>query len=189
MRRATVVLVAASLSLILAGSAAAQSGPPERTQEPIFGVVSDNSTYVLFINVTSEAFCFWLKSGDIGTNPNPTVVAPVTVQQKETGKGAVVETFRATVYAELWTVMDGDPWVVCDGGGELVGTGTVFFVGTDNDLFVSGTRINSFGGTLHGAVHGDDGAWGVSASLRAQITQDGEFRLLRESLAVRTLRQ
>jgi hypothetical protein len=179
MRRAIAVVVAASLGLILAAPVAAQSGPPEQTQEPIFGVVSDSSTYVLFVNITAEEFCAW------DFESPPPVVELVTVTQKETGKGAVVETFRATVYAELWAVEGGDLEAICGAGeGELLGTGTVFTVSTDNDLFVSGTRTNAFGATLHGTIHGDDGAWRVSGSFRA-LVQDEEFRLLSERLSVR----
>jgi hypothetical protein len=185
MRRLIAFVTAASLAVVLAAQAAAQSGPPQQTQEPIFGVASDQSTYVLFINITAEDFCAWIEEGDF--EAPPPVVAPVTVQQKVTGQGAVVETFRATVYAELWAVEGGDPEAICEGAGELVGTGTVFTVSTDNDVFVSGTRTNAFGATLHGTIHGDEGTFGVSGAFRALITMD-EFRVLREQLSVRPAR-
>ena len=186
MRRIVGILTAACLVLMLAGPVAAQGGPPQRSQEPIFGVVSDFSTYVLFINITAENFCAFVEAGDF-ESPAP-VEDLITVQQKETGKGAVVQTFRATVYAELWAVEGGDLEAICQGAGELLGTGTVFIVSTDNDLFVSGTRTNAFGSTLHGTVRGEDGAWRVSGKFRALIAQDGEFRLLRDSLTVRAAR-
>jgi hypothetical protein len=182
MRRVLSVLTAAALALTLAGPVAAQGGPPDRTQEPVFGFVSDQSTYVLLVNITAEDFCAWVEDEFQGM---PRVASLVTVQQKETGQGAVVETFRATVYAELWAIEGGDLGAICAGEGDLLGTGTVFWVSTDNDLFVSQSRTNSFGGALQGTIHGADGAWRVTGQFRAQITQDGEFRLLRESVTVR----
>lgn len=181
MRRLVGILAAASLVLMLTGPVAAQGGPPQRSQEPVFAIASDFSTYVLFANITADSFCAWEEGP-------PPVEELITVQDKETGKGAVVASFRATVYAELWAVEGGDPGAICAGEGELLGTGTVHFLSTDNDLFVSGTRTNSFGGALHGTVRGEDGGWSVSGQFRALITQDGEFRVLRESLTVRAVR-
>jgi hypothetical protein len=170
---------------MLAGPVAAQGGPPQPSQEPIFSAVSDFSTNVLLVNITAENLCAWIEAGDFESPPD--VVELITVQQKETGKGAIVETFRTTAYAELWAV-DGDPEAICAGEGGLLGTGTVFTVSTDNDLFVSGTRTNAFGATLHGTVSGENGAWRVSGQFRALVSQDGEFRVQRESLTVRAVR-
>jgi hypothetical protein len=186
MRRFIGTLTAACLVLAMAGPATAQGGRPQVTQEPIWGLVSDFSNYLLFVNITAENLCAWVEEEDFESPAD--VNELITVQGKETGKGAWVETFRTTAYAELWAVDGGEFGPVCAGEGELLAAGTVWWVSTDNDLFVSGTRTNSFGGSVHGVLHGADGAWRVSGQFRAQISRDFEFHLRRDSLSVRAVR-
>jgi hypothetical protein len=183
MRRLIRVVIACSVALVVSGPVAAQGEPPQQREEPVWIVTADQSGHVLFVNVTADDFCAWLAAG---APPSPPDVGElVTVQRKVTGQGAIVETFRATVGAELWT--EAEPGAICDGGGERLGTGTVVIGSTDNDLFLSGTRANAFGGRLHGTISGDAGSWRVSGVFRALIS-DGQFRLLHESLRVTAVR-
>lgn len=65
----------------------------------------------------------------------------------------------------------------------VIATGTGNVRGTDNDADVSLTRNNTFGTRLNGRVVDDTGqAWSVQAVFRARITQDDEFKLIREDV-------
>lgn len=183
MRRLIRIIIAGSLAIVASGPVAAQGEPPQQREEPVWIVAADQSIHVLFVNVTADDFCAWVHAGD-PTSP-PDVGELVTVKQKETGQGAIVGTFRATVEAELWT--EEEPGAICEGGGERLGTGTVFTGSTDNDLFASGTRANAFGARLHGTLSGEKGSWRVSGVFRALIS-DGQFRLLHERLRVTAVR-
>jgi hypothetical protein len=62
---------------------------------------------------------------------------------------------------------------------EPIATGTVRVVLTDNDVDVSLTRTNAFGFTAKGTLERADGtACGFSATFRALVTQEDEFRVL-----------
>lgn len=66
---------------------------------------------------------------------------------------------------------------------EPIATGTVRVVVNDNDLDVSLTRTNAFGGTATGTLERADGtACAFSATFRALITKEGEFRVLVEDI-------
>ncbi len=65
----------------------------------------------------------------------------------------------------------------------VIATGTGNVRGTDNDANVSLTRNNTFGNRLSGRVVDDSGqAWSVQAVFRARVTQDDEFKLIREDV-------
>jgi hypothetical protein len=62
---------------------------------------------------------------------------------------------------------------------EPIATGTVRVVLNDNDVDVSLTRTNSFGFTAKGTLERADGtACAFSATFRALITREGEFRVV-----------
>jgi hypothetical protein len=66
---------------------------------------------------------------------------------------------------------------------EPIATGTVRVVLNDNDLDVSLTRTNAFGYTATGTLERADGtACAFSATFRALITKQGEFRVLVEDI-------
>jgi len=69
-------------------------------------------------------------------------------------------------------------------GDESIAVGTADINVVDNDLFVSGTRTNSFGYSAHGVL--TDVATGsrvnYSETFRAQIKKNGEFRALVENI-------
>ena len=75
--------------------------------------------------------------------------------------------------------------VIAGGSLELLASGTVRVVATDNDLEVSLTRTNSFGHHATGRLFTPEGdACRFRGVARAQITRDGEFRLLKEDVVL-----
>jgi hypothetical protein len=184
MRRLGVVATAAAvLTMLVAAPVAA--GPPERVDEPIFGILLDEEReLVVFLNIDRDAFCDWVADDFEGPAP---VNELVEVKSKVTGKGAIVESFQTTMSVDLWALdPDAELEDACedtDAQESPWATGTLRVTSNDNDLEVSGTRMNSFGARGQGVVHDVDGnAWRLSFNFRAQITRDGEFRLLVDRL-------
>jgi len=111
---------------------------------------------------------------------------PADHQFVATASGAVVVRISG-VGRPIW-VYDGSLDEVCGavlGGGTpaLVAAGTVRETYTDNDLFVSGTRVNSFGTNATGVVVDLAGqTWGLVASGRLHWTLDGDLRVVTEDI-------
>jgi hypothetical protein len=155
------------------------AGPPERSEEPIFFLFPDpDNRLAVFVNITRENFCAWAAGGFDGAPPVETLVP---VQFKETGQGAIVASFHAEAPVELWQ-LDADvppflgPCEDTDDQDAPWATGTARFGLTDNDVDVSLTRTNSFGGRTQATVTDADGrVWRYSCSGRFHITKDDEF--------------
>ena len=77
---------------------------------------------------------------------------------------------------------------ICDQvfAGEIpdpIASGTVRIVLNDNDAALSLTRANALGATVTGTLERADGTTcRFSATFRALISKDGEFRLLKEDI-------
>lgn len=94
--------------------------------------------------------------------PRPEGIAPFTVQQKETGKGAIVESTRGRdIPTELWRQVENPPGVgpCTDTEGEIepFATGTSMARSNDNNLFDSPSRNTSFGNHLKASLTDADG--------------------------------
>jgi hypothetical protein len=173
-----------AVALMTVPAVAASAGPPERFEEPFFSVsVDEGNELAVFLGITRDNACAWEAGGFEGPPPADGVVS---LQVKETGKGAIVVSFQGEVSIELWQ-FDGDvPPLsgVCEATDDQDGpwaTGMARWGGTDNDVDVSLTRTNSFGDRVHATLFdADGGAWIYSFSFRAQITKDDEFILRAE---------
>lgn len=89
--------------------------------------------------------------------PRPDGIAPFTVQQKETGKGAIVESTRGkNIPTEVWRQVDDPPGVgPCTdtfGETEPFATGTSMAKSNDNNVFDSPSRNTSFGNHLKASL-------------------------------------
>ena len=187
-----ILIVMAALLVALAVVAPVHADPPERTDEPIFGVFPDlEHGLAVFWNITRDDFCAWAAGGFEGAPP---VVELVPATNLETGKGAVVASYKATRPIELWAVDSDvppltDPCSDTDEESQPWASGTAHVVYTDNDRFVSLTRMNSFGERGQGTVHDAGGdAWHYSWTFRAQVDQDGEFEVVQEHFTLKKRR-
>ncbi len=176
-RTSRCVLVA--LLLVLAVSAPASADPPERTEDPLISVFPDvKYELAVFWNITRADYCAWEESGFTGAPP---VERLVPVQYIETANGAVVAKISATSTLELWTLdADADFSSACadtDDSSAPWAVGSADVTGNDNDLFVSGSRTNSFGHRGRGSVWDASGAgWRYVWTFRALIDGDFEYR-------------
>ena len=94
--------------------------------------------------------------------PRPDGIAPVTVQQKETGKGAIVESVRGKdIPTELWRQVENPPGVgPCTDTADATepfATGTSMVKSNDNNLFDSPSRNTSFGNHVKASLTDVDG--------------------------------
>ncbi len=159
----------------------AQASPPETFDVPIIVLFADEeNSNAVFWNITRDDFCGWAAGGFMGEPPAIELV-PITVN--ETGKGAIVASYKETRPIELWNFDDPDDLVdPCTDTDEQAGpwaTGDVTVKAHDNDLFVSLTRMNAFGENGTGTVYdGDGAAWHYSWTFLAQIDMDGDFRIV-----------
>jgi hypothetical protein len=174
MRRTLVVVLSAVL--VLASTMPATAGPPERADWPIhFNAFDADNGLLTFVNMTRDNLCDWAAGGFDGPPP---VEELITVQSKETGQGAVVESLRAQLPFEIWA-FEGVPSFANVCAPELEGpwaTGTGRVSWTDNDFFISGTRTNSFGGSFQASVTDTEGVdWRYTFRLRFEISMDDEF--------------
>lgn len=137
-----------------------------------------------FVNITRHDYCAWETGGFVGPPP---VGELVETQLHETGQGALVVTFRADVSIELWMFDDDVPPLVgpcedTDGQAGPWATGSARIEANDNDLDVSGTRTNSFGGRGQATVADANGdLWHYSWLMRLRISRDGEFAVSAEN--------
>jgi hypothetical protein len=170
-----------ALVLALAVAAPAAAAPPERTEDPIFQTFPDvKYELVVFWNITRADFCAWEENDFTG---DPPVGRLVPVQYIETAHGAVVAKYSATSTLELWALdADADfsgPCADTDDSSAPWAAGSAHVTGNDNDLFVSGSRTNSFGDRGHGTVWDASGAgWRYNWTFRALIDRDNEFRVV-----------
>jgi hypothetical protein len=181
MRKLLTVALAMAL-LVLA--VPLQAAPPETIEEPVFFIFPDfEYGLAVFWNVTREEFCDWEDSGFAGPPPAGSLIE---VTYKETGQGAIVQSFRATGHLELWTLDDDasleGPCQDTDDQTAPLAVGEARVALNDNDLEASGTRTNSFGDRGQGKViDGDGGRWHYSWVFHALIDKDGFFTVAVEN--------
>lgn len=73
--------------------------------------------------------------------------------------------------------------VVAGASPEPIANGTIRVVVNDNDVFASLSRTNAFGYTATGTLERPDGMpCAFSATFRAPITREDEFRVLAEDI-------
>jgi hypothetical protein len=146
----------------------------------------------VFVNITARDFCDWV----VDPQGPPPAVEPVTVQVKETGKGALVASVKADdLNIEMWNFDEGVPPLVgpcediadqlAEPDAEPFATGTASYQGNDNDLMGGGTGGNSFGDSGRALVTGQDGVdysydWGFRVNSRCHAPEDGPPACLRE---------
>ena len=182
MRMRTVLVAAmAVLALALGLTAQTSAAPPEQVElddfSPLFADVENGLG--LFVNIGRDDYCEWVDGGFVGPPP---VEQTISVQLKETGKGAVVASFQGDLSIELWRFDPDvpplvDPCVDTDAQSGPWATGTAHIVANDNDFDGSLTRTNSFGVRGQGTVEdASGGTWHLSWTDRVQITKDDEFR-------------
>ena len=179
MRRRTALIAALALALGL--TAQTSAAPPEQVElddfAPLFADVEDGLG--LFVNISRDDYCEWVDGGFVGPPP---VDQTISVQLKETGKGAVVASFEGDLSIELWRFDPDvpplvDPCVDTDAQSGPWATGTAHVQANDNDFDGSHTRTNSFGVRGQGTVEdASGGTWHFSWTDRLQITKDDEFR-------------
>lgn len=190
MKRVKRWAVLSAFLLVFTGAVPALADPPEVLEEPIFGILLDlKYEVVVFWNTTRDDFCDWADGGFEGPPP---IDEPVNISFKETGKGAVISPFRAVRHLEIWHLDDdadlSGPCEATDAqpGPLAVGNGRVG--SSDNDLFVSGTRMNTFGHRGQGRLESADGTrWHYSWAFLAQIDRHDEFRVVVDHSNLRQL--
>src|SRR5262245_26716487 len=105
------VLVAALAVLALGVTAQTAAAPPEQVELddffPAFAIVDDR--LALYVNISRDDLCAWEAGGFVGPPPVDQIVS---VQLKETGKGAVVANFKGDLSVELWRLDDDVPPLV-----------------------------------------------------------------------------
>jgi hypothetical protein len=96
-RPGTVLL---AMALMFPWATPAVADPPERIEEVAIDAFPDlENRLAVFVNTTREDLCDWLESGAEGPPPGS---VPISIQIKETQKGAVVVSGRGVVPIELW---------------------------------------------------------------------------------------
>ena len=157
----------------------AESGAVTRLVEPaFFASYFDEDTGLLALaGPNPEQGCFGEGFDDHS--------AEITLVQ--TGAGPIKAHFVHVmpVYVYDMTLEEVCSTIMAGGSVEALYTGSIRTVGNDNDLEVSLTRTNSFGGSSHGTVwDGDGNRCRFSAHVRLQITLDMEFRVLTEGMTI-----
>jgi hypothetical protein len=181
MRRFALMLITLAVGLSLAGAAPAGAAPPDdppgpvsRSTEPFAVALDDPADQLVALGgPPPELGCFGL-----GFEDN---LAEFQVVELPSGPVKVLvrdDDMPIFLYAASST----DELCEAVFGGaipEPIATGTVRVVLNDNDVDVSLTRTNSFGFTAKGTLERADGtACAFSATFRALITREGEFRVL-----------
>jgi hypothetical protein len=176
------VLITLAVGLLVVGTAAqAGAAPPDDPPGPVsrftepFGVAFEDPAdqLVALGGPPAELGCFGLGFEDnlaefqIVELPS----GPVKVLVRDDDMPIFL--YAASSIDELCEAVDGG--VIP----EPIATGTVRVVLNDNDADVSLTRTNAFGYTAKGTLERTDGtACAFSATFRALITQEDEFRVL-----------
>jgi hypothetical protein len=174
-------LITLALGLLLAGAAQASAAPPDDPPGPVsrftepFAVALDDPAdqLVALGGPPPELGCFGL-----GFEDN---LAEFQIVELPGGPvKALVRDDEMPIFLYAASSID----EICEavGGGvipEPIASGTVRVVSNDNDVDVSLTRTNSFGFTAKGTLERADGtACAFSATFRALITQEDEFRVV-----------
>jgi hypothetical protein len=183
MRRLAVITLAAGL--LLAGSAPIGAAPPEdppgpviRFTEPFAVAFSDPADgLVAFGGPPPELACFGMgfedNLGEFQIVELPG--GPVKVLIRDDDMPMFL--YAASSIDEICEAVLGGAIP------EPIATGTVRAVLNDNDVDVSLTRTNAFGYTATGTLERADGtSCAFSATFRALITKEGEFRVLHEDI-------
>ena len=176
-RQARIALSALlTLGLIGVAAAPAAAAPPDKLQIPLTILFPDfERGLVGFLNTTREEYCTpavikfekelqqffkdleeWENGGQVGPPPEfpdepqfPDGRKPINIQEKVTGKGAIVGRARGSrLVAQLWPMVSNPPEAGPCTDSDPKATpwrGTGSFRGNDNDLDVSETRGNAFG--------------------------------------------
>jgi hypothetical protein len=185
--RPEVVLLA--IALMLSWATPAVAAPPERFEQVVVEAFPDlENRLAVFVNTTREDLCSWVEAGAVGPPPG---VVPISIQIKETGKGAVVLSARGVVPIEVWRLDEDVPPLMgaCEDTDEQAGplaVGTARIGFTDNDAGGSSTRTNSFGGRLQASLTDAEGnTWRYTHTYRFHIDRDGEFQVRAENYNLR----
>jgi hypothetical protein len=184
-RPGTVLL---AMALMLPWAAPAVAATPERFEEVVVEAFPDlENGLAVFVNTTRKDLCDWVEAGAVGPPPG---VVPISIQIKETAKGAVVVSAHGVVPIEVWRLDDDVPPLVgacedTDGQAGLLAMGTARIGFTDNDAGVSLTRTNSFGGRLQATLTADGDTWRYTHTYRFQVDRDGEFQVRAENYNLR----
>lgn len=156
----------------------ASSGPVERFVDTFgAGYIDEADGLVALGGPPPEEGCFGLGFDD-----------PANVMVVHTGAGPIKVLIRqgdTPVFVYDLTV--GHPCEIIEAGGTPVPlyVGSMSTIWTDNDVDVSLTRTNSFGGSSKGWVFDADGnRCHLSAHVRLQVTRDGEFKVLNEGITI-----
>ena len=169
------------VAILLAGAAQASAAPPEDPPGPVsrvtepFGVAFEDPAdqLVALGGPPAELGCFGL-----GFEDN---LAEIQVVELPSGPVKVlvrdddmpIFLYSAASIDEICEAVVGGATV------EPIATGTVRVVLNDNDVDVTLTRTNAFGYTAKGTLERADGtACAFSATFRALITRQGEFRVV-----------
>jgi hypothetical protein len=183
MRRFALIMLA--MGLLLAGAAPTVAAPPEdppgpvsRFTEPFAVAFFDPADGLVALGgPPPELGCFGL-----GFEDN---LAEVQIVELPSGPVKVlIRDDDMPIFLYAASSID----EICEavfGGAipEPIATGTVRVVLNDNDVDVSLTRTNAFGYTATGTLERADGtACAFSATFRALITKQGEFRVLVEDI-------
>lgn len=182
-RRTVGSLAAGALAALLMAQVAiagppASSGPVERFVD-IFAAsfIDEADGLVALGGPPPEEGCFGLGFDD-----------PASVMLVHTAAGPIKALIRqGETDVFVYDLTLGHPCEIIEAGGTPVPlyVGTMSTVLTDNDVEVSLTRANSFGGSSRGWVFDADGnRCHFSAHVRLQITRDDEFRVLTEGITI-----
>jgi hypothetical protein len=194
--KAVGLLLGAVMAASLAAPVAAAG--PERIKEsfPIMFPDFDRGL-AIFINTTREAQCTpeaiaaeeafleWLE-GPMNEPPPPEApyvpgIKDITIQEKVTGKGALVSHMKGSgLLAEIWPMVDDPPGVgpcLDTSASSTPWVGTARVQGNDNDVFVSETRGNSWGDSGRATVFRNGKkavySWRFHLNDRCYVPEDG----------------
>jgi hypothetical protein len=179
-RRLLISLASGLLAILLAAGAVA-AGPPSSSGIVVRGTDYGNGFYMNGAFTVSAITGAPASQACLGIRPEP-----LDLQLVDTPSGAAL-LHLSGADRPVW-VYEGSLDDVCGavfGGADPVplAEGTVRETYTDNDLFVSGTRVNSFGSTATGTVvDGDGTSWTFVATGRLQWTLDGDLRILPQDI-------
>ena len=179
------VLITLAVGMLLAGAAQASAAPPEdppgpvsRFNEPFAVSFEDPADQLVALGgPPPELGCFGLGFEDNLAEFQIVELPSGPVKALIRDDDMPIFLYAASSTGELCEAVFGGTIP------EPIATGTVRVVLTDNDVDVSLTRTNAFGYTATGTLERADGtACAFSATFRALITQQDEFRVLVEDI-------
>ena len=167
---------------------------PDLVNELAVFVNSDRASYCTKEVVAFEEAIFdWIMGGFQGPPPAepefPMGFDPIMVQEKETGKGAIVALAKGSgLVIELWELDEEadrpfvGPCLDTDDKLTRVARGKTSLRGNDNDLFGSDTRGNAFGDQGKATLSGNGDryrySWKFHINSRCYAPEDGPPRCL-----------